>query len=423
MFKDGSSAGAVEQRESDRPVVDLGNPVAAESWLAPYSNTGGSNPSWREVRKAGQYAFRCGIDWHEGWMYGEMKDAIYWASALQVLQAECVDRGQPIPVKIAGMEGLYQPVVDGVGLTRVEHGFVLEGGSVFLCVASGDKLGLLEHAKLKWMFKGSFCGAKQAWHLNQTLCAIHGAFEIEKPQCRFTRLDQYVDVLGMEASVLVDLEDRGGVVCRAAAKDPHKMHEAWTGIDFGVRSGDVFLRCYDKRAELRKVGNEDKAKRYWQQNPEFHGLSKGPITRMESRLKREGCRRFGMDDAMLLPLQQRRFWDEFASHWIRLTEPGSATRKENQTELQWWSEIREGCMAACTRDVEEGPEIFRPQISALQEQLQGCGIIASLMAYPEHQTAEEVVKVLLQMIHENPEGYAAKTEAKRIKLWGKRNAA
>ena len=433
MFYDDSSVDGGSQREFERDVLQLGDPEASGGGAAPYSNTRGSNTSWREIRQAGEYAVRAGIDWHEGKMWGRLKDPEAWAQRGRDIRRMAGPELDEVPVRFGDFHGVARVLGHGLSIIRSPNISITCGGSIYfgLWDAEGVQSGIVP--ALSWQWKGQFCSGKSPERLLGMLRQLGDMFgvvsEAEGREYRMTQLDICQDVLGLEVDEVVRMSDADQVVCRARMNRP--MHDG-LGTDkktptvyFGAKGADTVLKVYDKRKDLNAVGHEEKAKVYWAHNQEFHGVAQGPLTRFEFSEKREPLKKLGMGDAracvrfvLANAVMQR------AQDWWRVVERDSATRRERCQTAGWWVAFRSAWAEAFA--CEDGGEVVPlPEREASLEPIirQMAGLAAKGVAYPEGGSVQNVLRQVLALMKSEPARYLEKAEAERLKLFAGNKAA
>ena len=155
--------------------------------------------------------------------------------------------------------------------------------------------------------------------------------------CRVSRADLCVD----KVMPLPEINRKIEVVSLLREKDlfyggDFQRGQRETGYQFG--RGSMACRLYDKAYEISLKG-QGHIKPLWLANG-WDGES--PVSRLELQLRREGLRRFdkNMEFANFQDSKSD-IWDYMTSKYLRIIEPGSATRKERAKVTEYWKDYQD----------------------------------------------------------------------------------
>jgi hypothetical protein len=156
--------------------------------------------------------------------------------------------------------------------------------------------------------------------------------------CQVSRADLCVDMV----FPLPGLNRMTEVVTVARGKDmyyggDYQSGQRITGYQFG--RGGMSARFYDKYGEILIKGNGHILP-LWEAN----GWDReSPVSRLEAQLRREGLRRFDTNmDFVTFQDRKADIWAFMTSGFLRIVEPGSATRKERAQVTPYWKDYQ-GC--------------------------------------------------------------------------------
>ncbi len=143
-----------------------------------------------------------------------------------------------------------------------------------------------------------------------------------------SRLDVHADFAGLD----ITEADRSGFVCRSGRQSVEVQHGALETLYFG-KGGEVTVRLYDKLAEVQASGKGGYLLGLYGEA----GLRAGEsVQRVEAQLRREPLRSLGVATAEDAIKQAGTVYLYAVSKWLRLTMPGSATRRERgATDPRW----------------------------------------------------------------------------------------
>ena len=210
--------------------------------------------------------------------------------------------------------------------------------------------------------------------------------------CRVSRADLCADMV----MPLPEINRKTQVVSLLREKDlfyggDFMRGQRETGFQFGKR-GMMVCRLYDKAYEISVKGNGH-IMPLWKDNG-WDGIS--PVSRFELEMKRQGLRRF--DTNMDFPTFQNikaDIWAFGTSKFIRIINPGSASRKERATVTDYWKYYQN-----CTQLFGERQGVLPykqscPDWKPLVKQSNGC--LSSAWARLAANEGEEVATRLLQL--------------------------
>ena len=428
MFDD-SSADGRSQREYDPILVQIGEPEFEAVLPSPSSNRGGSKAGWHEIRKAGQFAVKAGIDWHEGYIWGHLADRESYVQVLHELRRSSGAEQADVPWHIAGLAGLAncKPIQRGV---PTDYQFHSGCGGVFLGLMDPPPVG--DGGPIcKWQFKGQFCSPRTLDQLVALVVEIASALSVseDRRELRLSRLDLKIDVLGLDVNEVHRMVNADSVVCRARRWKPINdgmgSDQTTPTIYFGANGAPCRLRVYDKRKELRATGNEEKAKKYWHENPEFHGLEKGPITRFEFELKRDKLvePRLACHDAKNMAWSLANAVHYLASEWFRIVDPLSHSRKKNCSEAEWWSELRDAWIETyLSTESSEEPDVYKPELDVEAFWRQWMGLTALLHGNSDYEKIRETLEEGYERMRVCGPQIEAKVKKHRLKALARKAA-
>ncbi|HXX70487.1 MAG TPA: hypothetical protein VEK07_25115, partial [Polyangiaceae bacterium] len=158
---------------------------------------------------------------------------------------------------------------------------------------------------------------------------------------RIRRIDLAVDIIGPSPG---DLGLERWQTMRAKLRPTLNPREDERGrvtlcletIEFGKRGNDVFVRIYDKRAELLQRGDGEKTaleEERWRQ----HGWNgTDPVTRVEAQVSSDGLKTFGLrDDPDEVLAKRAGIWAYVTRKWLRLVVSGRTRLKRCHTDERW----------------------------------------------------------------------------------------
>jgi hypothetical protein len=218
------------------------------------------------------------------------------------------------------------------------------GDSVFRVSASG--LGVWWPIKLEHRFGLLGIGDsanRPAWRVSPAAEALHSegaaavaAFWREVIEAltgapvmlMASRLDVHADFAGLD----ITEADRSAFVCRSGRQSVEVQHGALETLYFG-KGGEVTVRLYDKLAEVQATGKGGYLLGLYGEA----GLREGDsVQRVEAQLRRDALRSLGVATAEDAISQAGTVYLYAVSKWLRLTVPGSATRRERAaTDSRW----------------------------------------------------------------------------------------
>jgi len=155
--------------------------------------------------------------------------------------------------------------------------------------------------------------------------------------CKVSRADLCVD----RVMPLPEINRRKQVVSRLREKDlfyggDFESGQRTTGYQFG--RGSIACRLYDKAYEI-SVKGQGHIMPLWLANG-WDGES--TVSRLELQLRREGLRRFDKTmDFMDFQDSKSDIWAYMTSKYIRIIQPGSATRKERAKVTEYWKDYQD----------------------------------------------------------------------------------
>ena len=252
---------------------------------------------------------------------------------LNVAKSEAIDAGYKgrlgVPVELFGNEFMVQ-----ARGSRGGYEYLLKNGDVDLQIMP-DARGGKPSPELRVIFRSPFLwqsGEVQAY--NKVVELVNNVASIV--YCRVSRADLCVD----KAMPLPEINRKEQVVSLLREKDlfyggDFQRGQRETGYQFG--RGSMVCRFYDKAYEI-SVKGQGHIRLLWLANG-WDGESQ--VSRLELQLRREVLRRF--DETMDFEAFQDSksdIWAYMTSKYIRIIQPGSATRKERAKETDYWKDYQ-----------------------------------------------------------------------------------
>ncbi len=155
--------------------------------------------------------------------------------------------------------------------------------------------------------------------------------------CKVSRADLCVDM----AIPLPEINRMNQIVSLARSKDLYygcdfQRGQRETGFQFG--RGDLTCRFYDKVYELSVKGNSHIVP-LWMAN----GWDREtPVSRLEAQLRRGFLRQFDTNmNYATFQDSKADMWSYITKKYIRIIEPGSATRRENAKVTPYWKDYQD----------------------------------------------------------------------------------
>jgi len=236
-----------------------------------------------------------------------------------------------VPVELFGNEFMVQARGSKGG-----YEYRLKNGDIELQIMP-DARGGKPSPELRVIFRSPFLwrsGEVQAY--NKVVEFVNNLASIA--YCRVSRVDLCVDKI----MPLPEINRKTEVVSLLREKDlfyggDFQRGQRETGYQFG--RGSMACRLYDKAYEI-SVKGQGHIMPLWFANG-WDGESE--VSRLELQLRREGLRRFDKDmDFPTFQDSKSDIWAYMTSRYIRIIQPGSATRKERAKVTEYWKDYQ-GC--------------------------------------------------------------------------------
>jgi len=337
-----TSVYGLHQLESGSNVSAEPEPESVERHTPRYSITGGRKTICLRIEKIGKVEAAVGVDWCQGFVRGQIRDAEQFADDFDGLAAEAENEG------VANFGFLDHPAsykpggLSVRGYVRFPHRVELDGGRIVLAAVDPrdvpanvkNLVGLLQ-------IKGTGCMGLSGLQVLDKIQTLADGFGLDSAEVHPTRVDFFADVFGLEIQQVVQMLESGALLSRLTKERTSREFKNATGIELGNRSGDaVFVRIYDKRAELNKTGNETKLALYKAANPNWDG---GAVTRFEFECKRNYVKaRYNVRRLIELRVMAPHIILDLMNGAARVVDPESATRNTRKLTSQWWKELAMG---------------------------------------------------------------------------------
>lgn len=184
-----------------------------------------------------------------------------------------------------------------------------------------------------------------------------------------SRLDVHADFAGLD----ITEGDRPGFVCRSGRQSVEVDNGALETLYFG-KGGEVQVRVYDKLAEVQASGKGGYLLDLYGQA----GLRPGEsVQRVEAQVRRDRLREMQVVTAEDAVARAGAVYLYVVSKWLRLTVPGSATRRERSADDPRWTVVQAADVAAGTQAARRiSTDRHAPALSALVPMLAGCAVSA-----------------------------------------------
>jgi hypothetical protein len=184
-----------------------------------------------------------------------------------------------------------------------------------------------------------------------------------------SRLDVHADFAGLD----ITEADRPGFVCRSGRHSVEVENGALETLYFG-RGGDVTVRLYDKLAEVQASGKGGYLLGLYGEA----GLrADESVQRVEAQLRAKPLRQLGVVTAEDAIDKRGAVYLYAVEKWLRLTVPGSATRRERATDDPRWSIVQAAKLAAgAAAAARVLPDRHAPMLDSLVPMVAGCAVSA-----------------------------------------------
>jgi hypothetical protein len=148
-----------------------------------------------------------------------------------------------------------------------------------------------------------------------------GLHALDVAPLQSSRVDVHAD-----ATVPVSRADADSFVGYFERRHPGPYTDAFESIAFGSRGNPVYARVYDRLGKCQSTGDAAYLPELWAEN----GWTDGePVSRAEIEFRRDALVEFDMRTLWDVVARQGELWRYGVEKWIRLTIPGTATRREN----------------------------------------------------------------------------------------------
>jgi len=250
---------------------------------------------------------------------------------LNVAKSEAVAAGYKgrlgVPVDLFGNEFMVQARGSKGG-----YEYLLKNGDIDLQIMP-DARGGKPSPEIRVIFRSPFLwrsGEVQAY--SKVVESVNNLASVV--YCKVSRADLCVD----KVMALPEINRKTQVVSRLREKDlfyggDFERGQRETGYQFG--RGGMSCRFYDKAYEI-SVKGQGHIRPLWLTNG-WDGES--PVSRLELQLRRDGLRRFDKTmDFQTFQDSKSDIWAYMTSKYIRIIQPGSATRKERAKVTEYWKD-------------------------------------------------------------------------------------
>lgn len=212
----------------------------------------------------------------------------------------------------------------------------------YVCRAGGVQIGIADRKTgtvASVELEGSFCAGRTPEQLVKAYTEILLEFGVSAERISVSRIDIAVDTTAVSMKDVAAAKDERRLVRRAKAVTAREYADEVTAVEIG-RRGTVFLRIYDKVAELNSKGNADKKAAYLA----AHGIEELPetLTRIEFEISGKGLRTIWKNSEACLIMKAVSFMiGELMSKWCRVVERVPDAKNRNQTRAKvadWWEQ-------------------------------------------------------------------------------------
>lgn len=226
-----------------------------------------------------------------------------------------------------------------------------------------------------------------------------------------SRLDQHVDL----ADMVITRQDGEAFCCRASAVD-----DRWN-LDTGQletmylgKGSPVLLRIYDKLLEIRNGATDNG---YLLDLYEQSGWTGEPVTRVESQVRGEILKQFGMRHAEDVLRLHGEVYLYVVGKWARLVDITSASRKERaRTDARWLAVQAAGVGTGAVAGRRTCNDRHAPQLERLVPMMNG--ILVSVAAALGIDDPDDALRqaALLMHAYRDDNGRSFDTEARARRL-------
>lgn len=255
---------------------------------------------------------------------------------------------------------------------------------------------------------------------------------------RVRRIDLAVDVIGLCPD---DFGLRAWQTTRANLRPTIHPVEDENGrvvfrletIEIGKRGNEVFVRIYDKRAELAAKGDSEKTALEEERWSAAGWNGTDPVLRIEVQVSGDGLKTFGLrDDPDEVLAQRGAIWAYVTRKWLRLVVVGSSTRHKRCKSDERWKDVQaatfdwDGELLSRTRV--RGTEKLLRSLSATLSAFAGAGILKPMPFKNAHEYVKDWpdAKCALFVEQAMPQvysrGFARRMAEELIHLKGERGA-
>jgi hypothetical protein len=292
-------------------------------------------------------------------------------------QTQTRETNAPVYISIAGVEVSVPP--RGVGFKHGQE----KMGIVYKYRLDFDGISLYIHSNIapKNIQPIRFCYHAESLIPNE-LSAVHQCalnvvnalgFTVKKET--LTRADAQV-IVPIPVVHLVDLIGKNHLVTKLKVDHPWRECGRVTGYESGA--GDVQVKMYDKRIELKKKANQVKKSlmiRHAIGNEWWH--SNRPITRIEIKLGRDALKHFRVNTVAELQEREQGIIDIITTERFRLLAKPKVKGHESKAALHPdWIAIREAFFQGFTGNAVQAewkkPESLSCDAGQLKKQAAGC---------------------------------------------------
>lgn len=277
------------------------------------------------------------LDWYELKAYGNPIAETIYADLIQM--RERVRSGEAQTVELAGR--VWEVQGRGIGIGTNSFGVLLKcpGLQLALACRRADKGPCASVACI-----GSACAGRTPEQLDRCLRELVVSVGCDVEKFKAARVDLASDLTGLPMAEVNRLLRAQMWVCQS-----HRINTVENGeletLTFGQRGSPVFLRVYDKRAELLK--NVEKLRAYL----EAHNLEELPETlvRIEFELNAEFFReRFVCESSAEVVRTLPAVAEYLFSSWCRFCSRLDRSHTERSVPCSWWTIAKDAMVKACS---------------------------------------------------------------------------
>jgi hypothetical protein len=226
-----------------------------------------------------------------------------------------------------------------------------------------------------------------------------------------SRLDVHADFVGLNISEA----DRQAFVCRSGRQSVEISDGALQTLYWG-KGGDVMVRIYDKLAEVQASGKGG----YLLGAYGDAGIRDGEqVQRVEAQVRRDALRDMhdmSADDAIA---RAGEIYQYVVGSWLRLTDPGSATRRERAKLDRRWTVVQAARVAAGVDPAQRvSPDRHAPALGNIVPMLAGLFVSggAALGVNDLETAGRQLIMLAGGYLEDRGRDFKAEVQARRLDL-------